>query len=113
MMERGCIIAKLDYNVMIRQEMRKKPDHLEPTHNHATEKMEEKELYELCQQLTRENRHLRREVTDLKKLVASRDQIRIDETWNEDNYREINYDCYKKKALHLLASLKFLQNLYI
>jgi hypothetical protein len=110
---RRYIIAKLDYNVIMRHEMRKTPDTLPPHHNNLAEKMEERELYELCQQLTRENRHLRREVTDLKKLVASRDNTGVDESCHEDNYREINYDCYKKKALHLLASLKFLQNLYI
>jgi hypothetical protein len=39
-----------------------------------SEKCEDKELYELCQQLTRENRHLKREVADLRKLVAGREE---------------------------------------
>lgn len=38
------------------------------------EKCEDRELYELCQQLTRENRHLKREVVDLRRLVAVREE---------------------------------------
>jgi hypothetical protein len=57
---------------------------------------------------------LKREVSDLKRLVAGREEEPLDfRSESDENYRGINYECYKKKAVHLLTSLKFIQNLYL
>lgn len=57
---------------------------------------------------------MKREVADLKKLVAGRDQESLGfSSESEENYRELNYECYKKKAVHLLTALKFIKNLYV
>lgn len=46
--------------------------------------------------------------------MAGREEEYLDfRSESEENYRELHYECYKKKAVHLLTSLKFIQNLYV